>query len=95
MAAVIRDVKKLYFLKGETVRALRGVSFQIPVGDYVTIMGPSGSGEKHPAEPAGLPRPARLPVRFCWELTTSPTCLTMPVLKSALRESGSSFNHTT
>lgn len=45
MAAVIRDLKKHYFLKSETVRALRGVSFDVPEGDYVAIMGPSGSGK--------------------------------------------------
>ena len=45
MAAVVRDVEKHYFLKGETVRALRGVSFDVPVGDYVAIMGHSGSGK--------------------------------------------------
>jgi putative ABC transport system ATP-binding protein len=27
------------------VRALRGVSFEVPEGDYVAIMGPSGSGK--------------------------------------------------
>ena len=32
-------------LKSETVRALRGVSFDVPEGDYVAIMGPSGSGK--------------------------------------------------
>ncbi len=32
-------------LKGETVRALRGVTFNVPQGDYVAIMGPSGSGK--------------------------------------------------
>lgn len=45
MAAVIHDLKKHYVLKGETVRALRGVSFTVPEGDYVAIMGPSGSGK--------------------------------------------------
>jgi putative ABC transport system ATP-binding protein len=45
MAAVIRDLQKHYVLKSETVRALRGVSFDVPEGDYVAIMGPSGSGK--------------------------------------------------
>lgn len=45
LAAQIRDLKKYYELKGETVRALRGVSFDVPQGDYVAIMGPSGSGK--------------------------------------------------
>lgn len=44
-ACSIRDLKKEYVLKGETVRALRGVSFDVPEGDYVAIMGPSGSGK--------------------------------------------------
>lgn len=45
MAAVIQGLKKHYVLKSETVRALRGVSFEVPEGDYVAIMGPSGSGK--------------------------------------------------
>jgi putative ABC transport system ATP-binding protein len=45
MAAVITNLQKHYVLKGETVRALRGVSFEVPEGDYVAIMGPSGSGK--------------------------------------------------
>lgn len=44
-ACSVRDLKKEYVLKGETVRALRGVSFDVPEGDYVAIMGPSGSGK--------------------------------------------------
>jgi putative ABC transport system ATP-binding protein len=44
-AARMVDVHKNYVLKSETVRALRGVSFDVPVGDYVAIMGPSGSGK--------------------------------------------------
>lgn len=45
MAAQIRGLEKHYVLKSETVKALRGVSFDVPEGDYVAIMGPSGSGK--------------------------------------------------
>ncbi len=45
LAVKLVDIKKDYVLKGETVRALRGVSFDVPSGDYVAIMGPSGSGK--------------------------------------------------
>jgi putative ABC transport system ATP-binding protein len=44
-AVEIQNLTKHYVLKGETVRALRGVSFDVPHGDYVAIMGPSGSGK--------------------------------------------------
>jgi putative ABC transport system ATP-binding protein len=44
-ACRVVDLKKEYVLKSETVRALRGVTFDVPIGDYVAIMGPSGSGK--------------------------------------------------
>ena len=44
-AARIKELRKDYVLSGETVHALRGVSFDVPVGDYISIMGPSGSGK--------------------------------------------------
>lgn len=44
-AARLVDLTKDYVLKGETVHALRGVTFDVPQGDYVSIMGPSGSGK--------------------------------------------------
>ena len=45
LAVQVRDLQKHYVLKSETVRALRGVSFDVPQGDYIAIMGPSGSGK--------------------------------------------------
>ena len=44
-AAFLEGVTREYVLKGETVRALRGVDLAVPEGDYVAIMGASGSGK--------------------------------------------------
>lgn len=44
-ALTVKDLTKDYITKSETVHALRGVSFDVPEGDYVAIMGPSGSGK--------------------------------------------------
>ena len=41
----VRDVTKLYKLKGETVHAIRDISLDIFAGEYLSIMGPSGSGK--------------------------------------------------
>jgi len=43
-AARLTDLTKDYVLKSEIVHALRGVTFEVPKGDYLAIMGPSGSG---------------------------------------------------
>lgn len=45
LAASVEEVTKEYVLDGETVRALRGVSLEVPEGDYVAVMGASGSGK--------------------------------------------------
>ncbi len=44
-AASFAQVTKEYVLDGETVRALRGVSLEVPASDYVAVMGASGSGK--------------------------------------------------
>ena len=45
LAARLEDLTKDYVLKSEVVHALRGVTFDVPEGDYLAIMGPSGSGK--------------------------------------------------
>jgi putative ABC transport system ATP-binding protein len=44
-AVRVSELRKDYVLSGETVHALRGVTFDVPEGDYISIMGPSGSGK--------------------------------------------------
>ena len=41
----LQDVRRNFLVGEETVHALRGVSFKIYEGEFVTIMGKSGSGE--------------------------------------------------
>jgi putative ABC transport system ATP-binding protein len=43
--AEFRQVRKLYRVAGEEVRALDGVDLDIAEGDFVAIIGPSGSGK--------------------------------------------------
>ncbi len=41
----LRNVDRVYPLKGGPFYALRGISIEIGEGDFVSIMGPSGSGK--------------------------------------------------
>jgi putative ABC transport system ATP-binding protein len=41
----LKNVRKTYQMGSVTVEALRGVSFDIQPGDYISIMGPSGCGK--------------------------------------------------
>jgi putative ABC transport system ATP-binding protein len=41
----VEEIKKVYRLGGELVHAVRGITLEVPAGDYVAIMGPSGSGK--------------------------------------------------
>ena len=58
LAVSVADLRKDYVLSGETVHALRGVSFDVPEGDYISIMGPSRLRQEHAAQRAWLPRSA-------------------------------------
>ena len=44
-AARLIELTKTYFLGDNVVRALRGITVDIPAGDFVAIMGSSGSGK--------------------------------------------------
>jgi putative ABC transport system ATP-binding protein len=45
LVAELRDIHKYYDLGEVLVKALRGVSMEVPRGDFVAIMGTSGSGK--------------------------------------------------
>ena len=43
----VRGIDRVYRTKGETVFALAGVDLDVYRGEYLSIMGPSGSGRTH------------------------------------------------
>lgn len=42
---VAKNLKKVYRIKGETIEAIRDISFAVYAGELVTIAGPSGCGK--------------------------------------------------
>ncbi len=44
-ALALEGVDKVYPLADDDFYALRGITFDVPVGEYVALMGPSGSGK--------------------------------------------------
>ena len=44
-AVEVKDIQKVYHLRGGDIYALAGIDLKIPRGEYISIMGPSGSGK--------------------------------------------------
>ena len=50
----LRDVHKIYPLGKTEVHAVKGVSFEIEEGDFISIAGPSGSGNRYSDRRGGV-----------------------------------------
>ena len=51
------DVCKNYFVGGETLEVLKFINLNIDKGEYLSVLGPSGSGKKHTDEHYRVSRP--------------------------------------
>ena len=52
----VDNLKKTYYMGNQSLDALSGVTFEITKGEYVAIMGPSGSGKINADEHHWMPR---------------------------------------
>ena len=63
----VEDLTRVYQVGGEEVRALDGVTFEVRRGEYVAVIGQSGSGQvdadEHPRAASTPPPPAATPSR--------------------------------
>ena len=60
LAARLVNLQKHYHLGTVVVKALRGVSAEFPEGDFVAIMGSSGSGKSTRSEERRVGKECRL-----------------------------------
>jgi putative ABC transport system ATP-binding protein len=80
----LSDVCKAFQRGAETVQALRGVSFEIDSGQYVSISGPSGSGKTTLMDILGcLSRPTSGTYRLDGEDVTSHDDLALAQIRNA------------
>ncbi len=62
----IRDVHKSFQRDSERIEVFTGLTLDIEEGSFTALMGPSGSGQIHPAQPRGRTRQADQRQRCGW-----------------------------
>ena len=43
----VKNLKKQFQIGSEIVYAIKDISFNVDAGEFISIMGPSGSGKQH------------------------------------------------